>query len=656
LDKKYLFKNSGVICQTLKVSKTFRVSYPTLLRRYNKNDSKAQAILFPITPIFQKSYLTWFALNLILILIFISLPQSVHSQESPITASVNKTDLPSDELVILTVIVVDDSAQQPRPILPRLDGLAVIDLDISTNVSVIKSKIHTEVTYVYRLQPRRTGLLTIPPVSVKIDDKIYKTPPISINVRPGAAPVPSPGNEARPENISPPPDFQGQDFFVESQVNLLTPYVSQQIIHTFRFYQAIQLYQEPQYEGPRFTGFETMGLPVREYNLDIAGRTYLITEIRTALFPKNPGNTTIGPGQLILLGNFYEEPFEMYTGPVTVKVQSLPNNAPPGFKGAVGQYEIKAWSSPQVAIIHQPASFYVAVSGTGNIHTLPEPVWPELSSWRVYNTLTSLTADTREDGLVSGTRVFERLIVPDQIGDFTIPPATLVYFDPVAAEYRTITTNPLEVKVIPQPTPSPATATAIAILPTATPETRVIEKADINPPAPDEDQVNRILLDSLNPSLGLVLPAFAILLLGMCGLIPLAAAAGAGGFWLWQRRRSKSEVRTGVDTLQQPSQKTHPVLAAAMQKNNDNYRAVSQALSTYLEARLKIPIIGLTRTELAHRLHEHGLDENLIERIKNCFAQSEMGRYGPIIEDAGWSLMAETDELLFELDEMFERG
>jgi hypothetical protein len=294
------------------------------------------------------------------------------------------------------------------------------------------------------------------------------------------------------------------------------------------------------------------------------------------------------------------------------------------------------------------------VSGAGNIHTLPEPVWPELSGWRVYNTLTSLTADTREDGLISGTRVFERLIVPDEVSDFTIPPATLVYLDPVAAEYRTITTNPLNVKVIPQPTPAPATATAIAILPTATPETSSIEKADINPPDPVDDQVNRIFFDSPSSSLGLVLPLFVILFLGMCSMIPLAAVAGAGGFWLWQRRRSKFEERIKADTLQQPNQTIHPTLAAAMQNSDDNYRAVSQALNAYLETVLEMSITGLTRTELAHLLREYGFEQSLIKRIRNCLAQSEMGRYGPTPEDAGWSLMAETDELLSELDEVFE--
>ena len=112
-------------------------------------------------------------------------PQSAAGQNLPITASVDKTNFFADEMVTLTVTVIDDSARQPRPVLPRLDGMAVIDLDISTKVDIDNSngKIVTEVVYVYLLQPRRSGLLTIPPVSVRIDEEVFKTPPIAINVR-----------------------------------------------------------------------------------------------------------------------------------------------------------------------------------------------------------------------------------------------------------------------------------------------------------------------------------------------------------------------------------------------------------------------------------------------------------------------------------------
>ena len=64
---------------------------------------------------------------LILILTFFVLPATSYSQDSPISVAVNDTHYSTDELVVLSVTVIDDSPQQPRPILPPLDGLAVFD-------------------------------------------------------------------------------------------------------------------------------------------------------------------------------------------------------------------------------------------------------------------------------------------------------------------------------------------------------------------------------------------------------------------------------------------------------------------------------------------------------------------------------------------------
>lgn len=599
-----------------------------------------------------KEYLP--GLCLIFILIFLARP--AQGQVSPITASVNSDNVSTDELVTLTVTVVDDSAQQPRPILPRLNGLAVIDLDIATNMDIVSGKIHTEVTYTYLLQPRRTGLLTIPPVTVKIDDKTYKAAPISIRVSQGNAPVPSPDNVFVPDNVSPPANLKGQDFFVEARVDLLTPYIGQQIIYTFQFYQALSVYREPQYEGPLFIGFETMGLPVREYNLDVGGRTYLITEIRTALFPDRVGRITIDSSRLTLPGNIYEEPIELYTDPIQVEVRRLPDPAPADFTGAVGQYKIEAMFSPQVAVINQPSTLYVTVSGIGNIGTLPELIWPELEGWQAYNSLTSLTTAMEED-IMTGTRVYERVMVPGQVGEFIIPAISLVYFDPIAAEYRTVETEILSVKVIPAPTPDPAAPVAAA---TATPVIAA-RSGDIETPA---SRVGFLAwLDLWNLGRNLTSPLTLILLLGLCGAVPAALFLGVSGSWLWQQRRQRvpeksvEAVATGPEEiLQQPRQSIHPILAAAMQKNDDNYKAVGQALNTYLGEMLQTSVNGLTRTELAARLGEYGLDQALIARIEASLAQSELGRYGPLPHDDGWTLMVTADALLFELDKAIDPG
>jgi hypothetical protein len=581
-------------------------------------------------------------------------PAAVKGQDSPITAWVNSSTLSTDELVVLTVKVVDDSAQQPRPLLPRLDGLAVVDLDIATDVDLVNGEIHTEVIYTYRLQPRRTGLLTIPPVAVKIDDQTYKTAPISIRVSQGAAPAPSPGNEVIPSDVSPPANFEGDDFFIEALVDLPNPYLGQQLIYTFRFYQALQVYRQPQYEQPLFTEFETMGLPVQEYNLDAAGRTYLVSEIRTALFPASTGKVTIGPARLMLPGNIYEEPIDLYTEPIQLEVKPLPASPPPNFNGAVGQYEIEAWFNPPEATVNQPATLFVAVSGSGNIRELPELTWPELEGWQAYNSLTSLTT-AMEDNVMSGTRVYERVMVPAQIGEFAIPPISLVYFDPIAAEYRTISTESLTAKVVPASTANQAAQAAPR--PTDTPLD--IVTADEAPEAPATGVGASAWLELWELGRSLVTSMATVLLVGLCGVIPAAIVLGFGGNWVWRRRHTifaekESELPVAprpAAPLEQPSQSIHPALVTAMKDTSDNYKAVSQALNTYLSQALQTSVNGLTRAELTSRLGGLGLEQTLIERIEDSLTQSELGRFGPVTDDVGWSLMVETDDLLFKLDQ-----
>ena len=54
-----------------------------------------------------------YLLGLIISLLFLLLPSSAFGQDQPITAWVNTNTVSTDELVVLTVRVIDDSALQP---------------------------------------------------------------------------------------------------------------------------------------------------------------------------------------------------------------------------------------------------------------------------------------------------------------------------------------------------------------------------------------------------------------------------------------------------------------------------------------------------------------------------------------------------------------
>jgi hypothetical protein len=261
---------------------------------------------------------------------------------------------------------------------------------------------------------------------------------------------------------------------------------------------------------------------------------------------------------------------------------------------------------------------------------------------------------------MTGTRVYERVMVPSEIGDHTIPPISLIFFDPVSGQYRTISTAPLSARVIPAPTPDPSAPAAV--IPTAGPP----EAAAAIEDTAEQGSVGVSAWRELGALARTALTSMVrVMVVGLCGVLPAVIVLGFGGKWVWQRRHQLLEMLESEEPppppppsepdppLEQPSQTIHPALMAAMKNNTDNYRAVGYALHTYLGDLLQGSINGLTRAELAARLREQEFNESTIERITACLDQSEMGRFGPVSEDAGWSLMVETDALLFDLDKMF---
>ncbi|MEM7349144.1 MAG: hypothetical protein AAF485_33355, partial [Chloroflexota bacterium] len=161
-----------------------------------------------------------------------------------------------------------------------------------------------------------------------------------------------------------------------------------------------------------------------------------------------------------------------------------------------------------------------------------------------------------------------------------------------------------------------------------------------------------------------VLPVFAALL-GLCIILPVLGVVGFMGYSWWQKQQHHRPPPPPQDIIVDPppkaepapvqNQTIHPFLAEAMRTYDDNYKAVSQALHRYLETELGTPIRGLTQANLVEALGGHNLPQKLTDRIVDYLEESEMGRFGPVTDDAGWSLMADTDDLLSQLDEVLQK-
>ena len=85
----------------------------------------------------------------------------------------------------------------------------------------------------------------------------------------------SQGNQAPPlDPADAPTELTGQAFFIEAEVDNPNPYQGEQVLYTFRFYQAESLYDQPEYQSPSFTGFwsEEQSEEQTDYTTEAAGR------------------------------------------------------------------------------------------------------------------------------------------------------------------------------------------------------------------------------------------------------------------------------------------------------------------------------------------------------------------------------------------------
>jgi hypothetical protein len=567
-----------------------------------------------------------------------------YAQGQPqITATVDRTALSTDEVVNLTVTLTTGGLDAPRPALPSLDGFNVVGTSRSSQLNIINGSVSSQVAYLYRLQPYQMGDLVIGPVQVTLNGQTIGTEPITVHVTQGAGTAPptapatlpqvpsTPGEARQPAPAA--TELAGQDLFVEAVVDNPTPYVGQQVVYTFRFYQAVNLWGQPHYQAPDFAGFwnEHQSDPY-EYRIQAAGRTYQVTEIQAILFPSVLGPVTIEPAVLMTQGSLLRAGKTLQTRPVNIDVQPLPTGAPEGFDGAVGQFYVDGTVDAPQGKVNEPLTWQVTLSGWGNVNATPDPRWPELPGWRGYESEATVHTEVR-DGRVGGIRTYERLLVPSAAGESAVPALSYVYFDPDLGQYQTVSTEPIPVVIAPGVLDEP-------VVPLATVPKEAVEQAatDIRHLKPVPAELGAIQQPVTQSGLYWAAWAFPLL--------------GAVGYFAWQRRQRYWENNLGLARSSKARKKAKKSLARARESKQDDYALAGQILTTYLAEKLDRPVAGLTHQARADLLAQRGVQPDLTERVEVLLVSSELGRFAPGADsqDPARSLLKETGMLIDALE------
>jgi hypothetical protein len=238
-------------------------------------------------------------------------------------------------------------------------------------------------------------------------------------------------------------DVQG-DVYVEARVDNPNPYVGQQIIYSFKLYDAVEV-ANPLYEPSDFEGFWRTDLGVVSQTAEqINGRRYRVTTISTALYPTHAGTITIQPSSVVLAETVFRSKQTLTANPVSIDVKALPTSNSPNFNGAVGQFTMSAAIDRKAVKVGEPLLVTVTISGTGNVEQLPPPTIPD--NWRVTINTGDFSSKIH-NGLIVGTRDYQIVFIPVTAGIQELPPITLDYFDPVGVNYQSLSTSPIQIQV-----------------------------------------------------------------------------------------------------------------------------------------------------------------------------------------------------------------
>ncbi len=547
-----------------------------------------------------------------------------------ISASVDKNSISLDDQIVLELTVSGNMANLPNPTIPDMGNFTVYSSGRSQSMSIMNGQMSSSIIYRYTLAPKNTGKYTIQPITLEKDGKTYRTEPIQVEVLP-AGKAPKQAQASGSGNSGVQATDAGRNLFITAGVDKSTAYVSEQVNYTFKFYRRIRLLANPQYTPANFSGFWTEDTAPKSYYSTINGIQYLVTEVKTLLFPTKSGRFDLGAGALqcsvedfsqneagdAFFSSFFSggKTQVVHTNPVTINVLPLPENGKPaGFSGAVGQFKISASLDKKFVRANEPVTLSLTISGTGNIKTVPDPVLPDWQDFKKYETVNSLNIN-KDGDILKGSKEFKTIIVPLTAGQKNIRPIAFSYFDPQLRAYRTVSTPDMPLDVKPAAAGQSVSAAMLGI------------KNDIHVMQSDIRYIKS--LNSWKASGGILYekPWFIAV-----NVFPLCLLGVFLGYVKWQEKLS-GDVAFARRLRASSTAKKYLKKAKAMLASNaspaDYYNAISRALLEFIANKTNVSADGLVTVSISEILLSKKVEADTISKVSKILDECNLVRFAP---------------------------
>ena len=481
-------------------------------------------------------------------------------------------------------------------------------------------------TYTYFLTPKSKGTFILGQAEITINEEVYKTFPIEIEVT---------------EAVEKPNDPNNIDYLTDENIRLVaeisnsSPFLNEGLTVVYKLYfrNPISITDVQELESPSYGDFWSSKINIGRAQVNPRGRYKgePFNEVvwqKVVLYPQKSGKLDLEPLTLNLSLTVPSNRRDLFgrrilrqgqktitAGRRILNVKPLPlEGQPESFSGAVGEFDFDVILSKDELKASESFQAKIKVDGKGNLNLFKLPEINVPNTLEVYEPERSEKIKTTLTG-TQGSIEENYTIVPQYQGKYPIPQIQFSFFNPKMKTYKTLSSQELIVDVYEGPTsgiPSSNKTVGVSKTPLAISDSafRFIQL---------DTKLNPIKTDSFWLSFRFWLlfsSAFIFLILG---------------YLINRFIIQKSE--DSISTKQRLAKKLAKKYLSSAKKAFGNqvqfYEALERALHNYLKAKLKIETSELSKAKIESLLKDKKVESDVAKKFILVFENCELARYAP---------------------------
>ena len=561
----------------------------------------------------------------LLVLFFFFLGASFHLKaQVTFDAKVSKKRLGLNERLRVDFIMNENGDNFVSPAFTNF--LVVSGPQQSVNRSWVNGVSSFSKTYTYFLTPKSKGTFILGQAEITINEEVYKTFPIEIEVT---------------EAVEKPNDPNNIDYLTDENIRLVaeisnsSPFLNEGLTVVYKLYfrNPISITDVQELESPSYGDFWSSKINIGRAQVNPRGRYKgePFNEVvwqKVVLYPQKSGKLDLEPLTLNLSLTVPSNRRDLFgrrilrqgqktitAGRRILNVKPLPlEGQPESFSGAVGEFDFDVILSKDELKASESFQAKIKVDGKGNLNLFKLPEINVPNTLEVYEPERSEKIKTTLTG-TQGSIEENYTIVPQYQGKYPIPQIQFSFFNPKMKTYKTLSSQELIVDVYEGPT-------------SGIPSSNKVVGVSKTPLAISDSAFRFIQLDTkLNPiktdSFWL---SFRFWLLFSSAFIFLIL-----GYLINRFIIQKSE--DSISTKQRLAKKLAKKYLSSAKKAFGNqvqfYEALERALHNYLKAKLKIETSELSKAKIESLLKDKKVESDVAKKFILVFENCELARYAP---------------------------